>query len=173
MTYLVYKHTSPSGKSYIGQTCDYDYRCWRHQQSSSKCKAFAAAIKKYGWDNFTHEILYDGLTQEQANFREQQAINEYGTVAPCGYNLTTGGDSWERLPSTRAKLSEAGKGRKRSEETKAKIRATMAARAQTREGQEAMARARAAIGDRAPLADDTKARISASVKATLQKKKAT
>ena len=105
MTYLVYKHTSPSGKSYIGQTDDYNRRSIEHQAISSQCRAFYAAIKKYGWDNFTHEILYDELTLERANAREQQSINEYGTMAPYGYNLTSGGDSKRHSDVTKAKIS--------------------------------------------------------------------
>ena len=109
--YLVYKHTSPSGKSYIGQTCDYDRRCREHQVETNQCKAFAAAIKKYGWDNFTHEILYDGLTQEQANFREQQAVNEYKSVTPYGYNLQSGGEAKAHSEDTKIKMSAIHKGK--------------------------------------------------------------
>lgn len=109
--YCVYKHTSPSGKSYIGLTCDYDDRCYRHQLKSSRCRFFAFAIKKYGWDNFTHEILYDNLTEDQANYREQQTINEYGSMAPYGYNLISGGGSRSPSLETRRKISATTKGR--------------------------------------------------------------
>lgn len=112
--YLVYKHTSPSGKSYIGLTSDYDYRCSTHQQASSPCKAFYAAIQKYGWDNFTHEILYDELTLEQANYREQQAINEYGSMVPYGYNLQSGGRACTMSDVTRARMAIAQTGKKRT-----------------------------------------------------------
>jgi hypothetical protein len=53
--YVIYKHTAPNGKAYIGQTKDYESRCKQHQ-STSDCKAFSDAIKAIGWDNFTHEI---------------------------------------------------------------------------------------------------------------------
>lgn len=108
--YLVYKHTSPSGKSYIGITNDYTRRCRLHQTTNS-CKRFAVAIRKYGWDNFLHEILYDELTLHQANDREQQAITEYGSVAPYGYNLTTGGRVRVPEAATRAKMSAVHKGK--------------------------------------------------------------
>lgn len=115
--YLVYKHTSPSGKSYIGLTNNYEDRCYRHQLKSSKCRAFYLAIQKYGWNNFTHEILYNELTLDEANFREQQAINEYGTIAPYGYNLLDGGQSRSPSAETRQKISAALTGRKRKPDT--------------------------------------------------------
>ena len=56
--FVIYMHTSPSGKSYIGQTNDYNTRCRRHKTDmKSGCPAFRDAIKKYGWDNFKWEII--------------------------------------------------------------------------------------------------------------------
>lgn len=115
--YCVYKHTSPSGKSYIGQTYDYEDRSYRHQLKSSGCRAFYLAIQKYGWDSFTHEILYDNLTLDQANWREQQSINEYGCMVPCGYNLLEGGTSRSPSEETRRKISATTTGRKRKPDT--------------------------------------------------------
>lgn len=116
--YLVYKHTSPSGKSYIGITNNYQRRCSRHRDPSSGCRAFSAAIKKYGWDNFTHEILITNITIEEANIQEQLLIISYNTLAPNGYNLTTGGYAKILSEETKAKLSIANKGKVMSEEAK-------------------------------------------------------
>ena len=140
--YLIYKHTSPSGKSYIGQTKDYDTRCKQHQTTSG-CKAFSAAIKKYGWDNFIHEMLVEHITEDEANTLEVFYINEHNTLYPLGYNLKTGGDAGRHTDITKARMSESaknkppisdetraklciaqkgkGKGRKLSNETKAKL----------------------------------------------------
>lgn len=109
--YLVYKHTSPSGKSYIGVTSNYDARNAAHIKCDSKCRAFSAAIKKYGWNNFLHEILYNGLTLDQANYREQQCINEYGTLAPTGYNLLSGGHVQQHHTETKRLMSQQRKGK--------------------------------------------------------------
>lgn len=90
MNYLVYKHTSPSGKSYIGITNNYERRCTEHQVNNW-CPAFYAAIKKYGWDNFTHEILFDNITEQEAIELEPQLIIEHNTKTPNGYNMCDGG----------------------------------------------------------------------------------
>ncbi len=134
MTYLVYKHTSPSGKSYIGITNDYDRRCTEHQRDP-RCRAFHNAIKKYGWDNFTHEILLDQLSEEEALRLEPALILEHDTRYPRGYNLSEGGrgssllpESIERLRAHRQanpisaeqqkRMAEARKGKQFSEERK-------------------------------------------------------
>ena len=89
--YCIYMHTSPSGKSYIGQTSNYDARCNNHRSSKTACRAFANAIAKYGWDSFSHSILIDGLSVEKANRYEEFYIKEYNTIVPNGYNLHSGG----------------------------------------------------------------------------------
>lgn len=109
--YLIYKHTSPSGKSYIGQTKDYEQRCKLHQQKG--CPIFYRAIKKYGWENFTHDILQDNLSLEDANKLEQDYIIKYNTIYPHGYNIRSGGLNQTIHPLTREKISKANKGKKK------------------------------------------------------------
>ena len=103
--YLVYKHTSPSGKSYIGYTCNYAKRNSQHKESWSKCVAFREAIKKYGWENFSHEVIIDGLSIDDALSHEKRLITELNTLSPNGYNLTPGGMSYERTEEVNKKLS--------------------------------------------------------------------
>lgn len=87
---IIYKHTSPSGKSYIGQT---KYDSWEKRagkdlfSSYGNCKKFYNAILKYGWENFRHEIVENSLddTQERLT-REQYWINEFDSIEN-GYNL--------------------------------------------------------------------------------------
>ena len=88
--YCIYKHTSPSGKSYIGQTFRLVEREKEHQ-TTNHCPSFRGAIDKYGWDNFTHEILEEELTLEEANEREEYYISFYNSLVPNGYNLQSGG----------------------------------------------------------------------------------
>jgi group I intron endonuclease len=108
-------HTSPSGKSYIGQTCNYKKRCNDHQNEKNKCTAFKNAIDKYGWDNFTHEILLDGLTLDEANYWEEFCIKEFNTFGENGYNLRTGGLNSNLSEETKNKISIALIGRVFSE----------------------------------------------------------
>lgn len=119
MNYCIYKHTSPSGKSYIGQTKDYTKRVNKHLTTTG-CRAFASAILKYGWDNFTHEILIKNITKEKANEQESLLIKEHLTLSPNGYNLTSGGDSFLITDETKLLMSKAQKGKVRSDATKLK-----------------------------------------------------
>lgn len=96
--YCVYKHTSPSGKVYIGITGQNPLQRWRHGEGyapgkNGKPTAFYKAIQKYGWNNFKHEILLDGLTKEEACRKEIELIREYKAQdRKHGYNELKGGD---------------------------------------------------------------------------------
>jgi len=94
-SYLIYKHTNKvNGKCYIGQTCQDPKRRWGKDGNGykNKHKKFWRAIQKYGWDNFTHDILYTGLTLEEANTLEQQLIEFYNSIKN-GYNISEGGSN--------------------------------------------------------------------------------
>ena len=96
--WTVYKHTNKiNGKSYIGITSRKPEDRWgtngyKYQSQKSKYLCFSKAIQKYGWDNFTHEILFTGLTKEDACKKEKELISFYNSKAPFGYNLTDGGE---------------------------------------------------------------------------------
>lgn len=91
--YYVYKHTSPSGKIYIGITHQNPSERWLNGRGYKKNKHFHDAIEKYGWNNFKHEILFDSLTHEEANSKEKELILLYkSNDKNYGYNLTSGGD---------------------------------------------------------------------------------
>lgn len=93
MAYTVYKHTSPSGKVYIGVTSLRPEERWGGGAGYVKNKHFNRAIKKYGWDNIKHEILFDGLSKEDAFKIEIELIKEYrSSEREFGYNLGTGGE---------------------------------------------------------------------------------
>ena len=54
---------------------------------------FFNAIQKYGWDNFEHIILEEGLTEEEAVEKEKYYIALWHTNDDnYGYNLTAGGE---------------------------------------------------------------------------------
>jgi len=130
--HVVYKHTAPNGKSYIGITNHYIRRCRQHQKEAV-CSIFHRAINKYGWENFTHEFLATGLTLESANHFEEFYIRTHATVSPNGYNLESGGKVAKSNPITTAKIAKSNTGKKRSPESKAKMSAAQKGKTHTEE----------------------------------------
>ena len=124
--YIVYKHTAPNGKCYIGMTSQTLERRSRAGRGYEGCTAFYNAIVKYGWDNFKHEILEAGLTYDQACERERFHIKAcHSLTTEWGYNLATGGNASKVMPEeTRLKISRTLNGRigkPLSDEAKRKI----------------------------------------------------
>ena len=118
--HLIYKFTSPSGKSYIGQTRNLSTRISAHK-SKSGCIAFKDAISKYGFESFTQEILKDNLTLEEANYWEEFYISEFNSLVPNGYNLLSGGCNALHHEDTKKRLSAIRKGTKMPESFKIKL----------------------------------------------------
>lgn len=124
-------HTLPNGKSYIGQTCNTIQKRINHNFTGYKgSTAFDNAIKKYGADSITTTILYQCETVEEADRLEIQAIKEWNTLSPNGYNLKTGGNNGRHSPETRRRMSESSqgnaptygmRGKKHSPETRKKL----------------------------------------------------
>lgn len=91
-SYSVYRHISPNGKSYIGITKQDPERRFQRGNGYKTQTAFSRAIEKYGWDNFKHEILEEGLTEKEACEKEAYYIEHvYNSFAPNGYNTREGG----------------------------------------------------------------------------------
>lgn len=93
--YKVYIHTNKiNGLKYVGITSQ-DVRVrWQSGYGYYKQKHFWNAINKYGWDNFKHEVIAEGLTLEQAANMEAHLIAEYKTNnRRFGYNRSVGGES--------------------------------------------------------------------------------
>lgn len=110
--YTVYKHTSPSGKVYIGITGKTVKERWHGGNGYYRNAYFYKAIKKYGWQNIKHEVLFEGLTLAEAEAKERELIKLYKADDPrYGYNGTSGGESgWMPNEEARRKISEAHKG---------------------------------------------------------------
>lgn len=119
--YVVYKHTTPSGKVYIGITSMKPEKRWESGSGYRQNKHFYSAILKYGWENIKHEIVCTGLNKWQAGKVEQSLIKYFdSTNHNKGYNHSIGGEcgSLGVHPSaeTRMKLSIVRKGKKPSAE---------------------------------------------------------
>lgn len=92
--FCVYKHTTPNGKVYIGQTKQKPEKRFANGNGYKGCPAFYSAILKYGWPAIKHEILADGLTADEANEKERALILEYrSNQKEYGYNVTSGGQA--------------------------------------------------------------------------------
>lgn len=98
--WTIYKITNTiNGKSYIGQTCQKVEDRWNEHKrgKTSKNSPLKRAIEKYGWDNFTKEVIETTETLEEALDREIYWIDYYKTCVlvhgkDCGYNLSRGGE---------------------------------------------------------------------------------
>ena len=106
--YSVYMHTTPSGKRYIGITCQDPKIRWGNGSNYKKQPYFSNAIKKFGWNNIKHEVLYTALTKEEAEQKERELIAFYNSAdRKYGYNIDLGGKSKGRCSEeTRKKISE-------------------------------------------------------------------
>lgn len=129
MSFVVYMIKGPTPKRYIGVTR------WGVQRRFAAHKAAAGrgvgkplyyAMRKYGAENFTVEILTECVDDLELVACERGLIAQYGTMAPHGYNLSAGGDGGARFWMTaaqRERIREYATGRPKSAETRAKLRA--------------------------------------------------
>lgn len=109
---LIYKITSPDGKSYIGQTTmSFKQRIRYHKHPSSGCVYISNAIAKHG-DEMIYEIIEEDIPRENLDDREIFWINRLNTIAPNGYNLTSGGASCKMSEDTKSKMCDINKLRK-------------------------------------------------------------
>ena len=139
--------TSPSNKSYIGQTIrSIEDRFEEHQRPSS-CIAIYRAIQKHGWENF--EKHWYEVPDEDLNDHEELMIEVLGTLVPCGYNLKEGGSNGKLSEEVKRKISEAHVGMTHTEDTKQKIRELKRGKTHTEETKQKMSEARA--GEKHPL----------------------
>lgn len=99
---IIYCATSPSGKKYYGySSLGFEERKIKHKYSFSKGRncSFYSAIKKYGWDNISWNIVEKHIANDKKELhkilceRETYWINKDKTNLPeYGYNMTKGGD---------------------------------------------------------------------------------
>lgn len=106
-TYCVYKHTVPNGKVYIGITKDTPERRWESGWGYKSNIYFFKAIVKYGWINIKHEVLYDGLSKEEAEQKEIELIAKYNSSDNnYGYNIDLGGFLHNKYEEVRKQKAE-------------------------------------------------------------------
>lgn len=111
--YIVYKHTNNiNNKVYIGITKEFQNpnKRWRNGYGYLYNEKFFNDIIKYGWDNFTHEILESNLSYSEAGKKETDYIRLYNSIE-AGYNNmeSSGGFS----PNTIQKISKIHRGKQK------------------------------------------------------------
>ena len=102
---LIYKITNKlNNKCYIGQTIKSAEERWKEHQShafgthiNDINKTLYKAIRKYGLENFTFEVLQDNIeTFEQLDKAEIYWIDYYNSFVK-GYNETFGGQQYHKI----------------------------------------------------------------------------
>lgn len=107
----IYKITSPSNKSYIGQSVNILDR-WQHYERLN-CKdqpSIYSSLQKYGVENHTFEIIEECLL-EQLDERELY-WGEYYNVLKEGLNCRLGEGRGVCNEETKQKISQSNKGKK-------------------------------------------------------------
>lgn len=83
----IYKITNKiNGKSYVGWSENPQRRFLNHRKADGSSPLLHKAIKKYGIDAFTFEILCEDTLSN-----EDYYIQHYQTMLPAGYNMQQGG----------------------------------------------------------------------------------
>lgn len=122
--YTVYMHRFPNGKVYIGITCQRPEARWINGNGYKRQFVYKA-IKKYGWENIEHIVLFDKLSKEEAEKKEIELIAEYKTTDPTvGYNIVMGGNGtigYHHTDEAKQKMHDAKAGKPLTDEHKMKI----------------------------------------------------
>ena len=110
MSIGIYKYTNKlNGKIYIGLSTNIERRYQQHLYDSEhledkRCCGIDYAIKKYGIENFSFEII-EYCNVDELDNREKYWINYYDSYNQ-GYNRTVGGNSLKGEEHPRAILTE-------------------------------------------------------------------
>lgn len=123
MSIGVYKITSPKGKIYIGQSSNIEarFRQYRKLRNCDQQRLLYNSFIKYGVLNHSFEVVMFCLRHE-LDATEIFYISTLNALdKDVGLNLKSGGSRGKHHESSKAKISKANKGKKRTEETKRKL----------------------------------------------------
>jgi group I intron endonuclease len=123
---------------YVGQAKNFASRRAGHLCCARRgvARPLYNAIRKYGVDNFTFEII-ENCDDDCVNDREQHWVSHYDSYNPDrGYNLTNGGNqNFNRSEVTRAKIGSYWSGRKQtSEHVKRRVESFLSGKANHKVG---------------------------------------
>jgi len=110
---IIYKATNKiNNKIYIGQTTNtLQYRANQHFREAKREDRpntyFHNAIEKYGFENFTFEVIDSANIIDELNLKEQYWIRFYdSTNKQIGYNLDSGGVNCFKSARTKRKIGD-------------------------------------------------------------------
>lgn len=79
-------------KQYVGITLQSIERRWsQHCSIKSECPALRDSIQEFGKENFKIEQIISAINIDSLNYLEEFLIKSLNTLAPNGYNLSSGG----------------------------------------------------------------------------------
>lgn len=119
---FIYKFTHlESGRSYIGQTVqEPNHRRLEHIAGSKrnpKSYHFHNALKKYGINAFSFEVIANASSLGELNFLEEKFVNQFDSIKN-GFNIRNAGGNKLHSIESKQRMSEAQKkahARRRSE----------------------------------------------------------
>lgn len=137
MGYSIYKLTSPNGKIYIGATKQNPLQRWNSGKGYKQNKELYGDVLRYGWESFKREILYSGISKEDAAQKEIELIALFDSTN-SGYNKSTGGTNpaqgvKQSVDAVR-KRAIANTGKKRTREQRERLSESKKGRPNMRRG---------------------------------------
>jgi group I intron endonuclease len=147
---------SVNNKIYVGITVDLVRRKKEHkyQADIGKKTLFHSAIRKYGWNEFSWEIIETCPTLELAYERECLWIKRLNSQPPYGYNLTDGGIGIDGFAEFRT-VNNSNQGRALSEEHRNKISEASKGKIMSPEARENMSKSAKSRG----ISEDTRKKM--------------
>jgi len=113
--YCIYKIISPSGKLYIGQTCNFSKRYNAYKTSNAKSQPkLNYSFLKYGIENHKFEIVIENLDNYEVNPMENFYIKYYNCVTiglNCSYDALSPMKNRKHSTETKNKMSLQRKGK--------------------------------------------------------------
>ena len=90
--YTVYKLVFPNGKIYIGATSQFKNRMRSHRFDAihGGSRPIQKALKRYGWDTISVEIVAENITEKEA-YRTEARLIKLLNAKENGYNCAIGG----------------------------------------------------------------------------------
>lgn len=90
--YSIYKITNPTGKVYIGQTCNPRKRFESYKRCKPDQKAIYNSLQKYGYEAHTFKVMFKDLTKVEVDIFEIELIEFYKSEG-ISLNIARGGTS--------------------------------------------------------------------------------